>query len=289
MKYFISLLFILLFGTLFSQGVLVKNQSQLLNKSINCMVGDNYALWTGSDKGLNRIEILIDSVTHVSARPTTKPVLSICNDHKLLWVGITGKGLYLFDKRTYVFKGKFKKELGSKSINFIEKKGTLLFLLTEKNESFVINLKDSTIKAESKSESINYNSTKSLLHKGTKYRASKKGILILNRAGAEQEVVIKEVLEDSTTVLKLDSSQLTKKHIKTNKADSNVISESEVLVESSLNQRSAASEKYYLKDYLWLLFPLIAIYTFILVKILSMKYKKDIRILEDEVLKLKKK
>ncbi|MFT6715926.1 MAG: hypothetical protein ACJA0Q_000555 [Saprospiraceae bacterium] len=275
MRYFISVLLILFCLVGFAQEFIsIKNQSTLLSQTINCLDSDEFALWVGSNKGINRIELKGDSVIDVSARQTSKPVLSICNDNKYLWVGIAQKGLYLFNKRTYIFKGKFKIELGSKDIVFLEKTGKQLYVQTKSKESYVIDLSDTTIKS-TKLDSPVFKEKIKVLLKGSQYKASDEGVLVLTMS---------KIIQDNNEVqdTALGVTEIRKKI----KVKSPIV-EVEVVPGNNSAEKDppVLDSNSKCSNYLWILVVSLLVYSFIFFKLVSYKYKKDIKVLEDEILK----
>jgi len=281
MRYFVSFFLILTSIVGVAQEFShVKNQKDFLSKSINCVGADEYALWIGSDKGINRVELDKDSITEISARETSKPVLSICNDNKYLWVGIAQKGLYLFNKKKYVFVGKFKKQLGSKDITQLKKEGNQLFVRTKSKESFVINLSDTSIQEHDLNDGFDQRTVMIASFRGNKYKASKEGLLLLNTAVA---VVGNETVQDTTITNEGNVQTVADKAVIQKITVEEEVNESAVNVDGGL-----CESKKGFSNYLWILILSVLAYSFILVKVVSFKYKKDIKILEEELLKTKK-
>lgn len=282
MRYFASVFLVLVSLVGFAQeSVYVKNQKDLLSKSINCLGADEYALWVGSDKGINRVELVKDSVVDMTARQTSKPVLSICNDNKFLWVGIAQKGLYLFNKKKYVFKGKFKKELGSKDIVQLKKEGSQLFVQTKSNESFVISLVDTSIQKNDLNDVFAQNTTKTASFKENKYKASKEGLLLLT---PNDKVLVSNngVVQDTSTVTAANIQVGKDKEVKS-KMD--VKDEVNHLPATTVEEVTESKKDY--SNYLWILIVSVIAYSFVLIKVVSYKFKKDIKILEEELLNTK--
>jgi ligand-binding sensor domain-containing protein len=181
----------------------VKNQSSLLSRSLNCIDAGEFALWVGSDKGINRIEITKDSISQVSARQTSKAVLSICNDNNFLWVGIAQKGLYLFDKRSYVFEGHFKKQLRLTNITSINKVGGKLLLKTKSNNNFVVDLSDTSLHSSSLNDPIKDKFNDFVSYQGQKYQASSTGLFVRKANSNGDDLVA--VKDTSAQVLQKDT------------------------------------------------------------------------------------
>lgn len=288
MRIFVSVLLGFIVHTGFSEeSDVVKNQNGLLSQSINCIEASGFALWVGSDKGINRVEIDGDSVTQVSSRQTTKPVLSICDDNKFLWVGIAQKGLYLFNKKTYKFEGKFKKELGSKHIISLKKEANQLFVQTKSNEFYVVILSDTSIQSNSLKNSFFEELRKVVVFKGNRYKGSDKGILLLTSNAIKetgdvfQDSVSEIVAHDTVVGNQLLEPELNSELESKVKADKQ-------LSQPEVSEVHAMKVKNEIDYYLWILIPALLFYSFILVKVVTLKFKKDIKVLEDELLKTKK-
>lgn len=255
----------------------VKNQNLLLSTSLNCIDAGQFALWVGSDKGINRVEVLGDSIFEVSARQTSKAVLSICNDNEYLWVGIAQKGLYLFNKRTYVFKGRFKKQLGLTNITSITKVGGELFLKTKSNSNYVIDLSDTSLHSSDVNNSIKHNANGVVSHRGQRYQASSVGLMMLQ---VNSKNVSSNASEDTIAVVQKEAVVP-----KESQLGASGLVKQEGLIKS--DEIPVEQEKDIL-TYLWMLLPVLGLYSFLLVKIVSRKYKRDIKVLEDEILKRNK-
>jgi hypothetical protein len=294
MKVLLSIVFGLIICNGFSQShSLLKNQERLLSKSINCIDAGDYALWVGSDKGINRVELVGDSISEVTARQTTKPVLSLYNDGKFLWVGIGQKGLYLFDKKTYEFQGKFKKQLGISNIVAIDKKNDQILIFTDEKEAYAIKSKGTRIDRIPTTDSlIKWSSTKytrsvanankisildSVSFKNNLYELSIIG-LIVTKGGVVNPFVKDTVVATNMTDVLVDSvsDKTIVESSKEAKPNSNVPVQ-------KLNENCSDW-----LSYLWVLVLALGCYTFIVIKLISFKFKKDIKILEDELLKAKR-
>lgn len=286
MSRIITLMFISLFLQKgFTQDVIkVKNQESLLMTSNNCVEAGDFALWIGSDKGINRIEIENDSIKEVSTRQTTKPVLSICDDNKHMWVGIKGKGLYLFNKTTYIFKGKFKREIGQKDIATIKKKGSYLYLKTDDNKTFIVDLADTSIKESNRKQTILEEVNGKVTFKQQVFSLSPEGQLQITVA-EKSPVAKKEELHLVTdgSLIADERKELKLKTIIKTEVNSPEEPISEVSESASEKQCDEQSLSYF-----WMLIPALLLYTLTLIRFVSRKYKRDIRVLEDELLKTKK-
>lgn len=284
MKNIIAILLVFVAGQLIAdQQVLVKNQGGFLSSKLSCVNFDQYALWLGSDKGINRLELQGDSVIEVTERRTSKPVLALTNDGDFLWVGIKEKGLYLFNKKTYEFTGKFKKDLGKEDLVLMEKVGKQLNIFTKSRRLFIVDLQAEILhevaleKIQERKFSKEFvNSTKKgdfsyfkqVNFNDHQYFVTQTGLLVktdqISPAKNEPEKTeVKSIIQKPLKTIPQQKKREQK--------------------EQTLNQDKQQS------SYWLLLFPALILYTLVLVKLVSNKYKKDIRIIEEELLSMKKK
>jgi hypothetical protein len=204
--------------------------------------------------------------------------LSICNDNNFLWVGIAQKGLYLFDKRSYVFEGHFKKQLRLTNITSINKVGGKLLLKTKSNNNFVVDLSDTSLHSSSLNDPIKDKFNDFVSYQGQKYQASSTGLFVRKANSNGDDLVA--VKDTSAQVLQKDTIDQQE-----SKLVSSVIVKQDKLIKN--DQRTDEQEKD-VSAYLWMLIPVLFLYSFLLIKVVSRKYNKDIKILEDEILKKKK-
>jgi len=291
MKVVLSVVFgLIVFSGLSQEFKLIKNQDQLLSRSINCIDAGDYALWIGSDKGINRVEVIGNTISEVTARQTTKPVLSLCNDGKFLWVGISEKGLYLFNKTTYTFVGKFKQKLGTANLELIRKEGDKLIIGTKNQGSYFVNLTDTSL--HSNGASLAKVKVNVIFNKAV-FKGSDNGILIQSSSVSNQ-IAESKVLLDSLDTLNVSDSIVGLEYGLSNavgQENSEMDSVAKIDLEEGQKQAAEVNESKissFDSKFLWILFPVIFLYSLVLVKIVARRYKRDIRILEEELLKTKK-
>ena len=120
-------------------------QSGYIYGPANCLATGPAAIWIGGAKGLVRFDPFNDKKEYFSGRPTSRPVLSLAEAGTHLWAGIQEKGLYLFDKKSYQFKGYFKNELGTSDVVLLKSITDGLLVLTKEGVAYQISFPDSTI------------------------------------------------------------------------------------------------------------------------------------------------
>lgn len=119
--------------------------SVLTHNHVNDLVQGKHAFWFATDSGINRGSIEQTRIKEVTFRRTSKPVLSMADHDSYLVVGIASKGLYLFDKKTYLFRGLHKKTLGKSDIVSISKVQKGFLLSTNQKKNYLLNLEDSIL------------------------------------------------------------------------------------------------------------------------------------------------
>ena len=276
----------------FAQGfVLVKNQQDLLSQALYDFDHDNNVIWLGTSQGISSLEIREDSVVKMTNRTTSKPVLSLCDYKKYLWVGIQGKGLYLFNKSNYLFRGMFKAVLGKKDLVNIEKIKEELIIYTDRKEIFVVNLTDTTVRLvnddqlERYEAKDNHKMRDTLLFRSELYKLSNNGLLIFKESFAADTPV-----QEKKTSVNV-AGELFQEQKLVPSSNASITKESEALEDAAQFddiEKDLTSELEGESNYFWLVFlPCIGLYTVVLIKVVSRKLKKDIKVLEDELLKIK--
>ena len=287
-----------------------------------CIVSGPSALWIGGEKGLVRIDPSEASEGFFSGRPTSKPVLSLLDASTHLWTGIQGKGLYLFNKENYKFKGYFKKELGTSDILLMQDTEAGIVLLTRLGQAYKIRLTDTTISTAS--DQIKSSLTSSLSEKktavsfgGFSFSFNNKSVLKSNKNGNSTVVgatqlsdfkglasafredflvflmrdglllytASKDSIDFSMSSTQTNGGLLTKKMEKVSEQAQSTVGEQEeqTIANSTENETPCIAHN---SANIWLLCC-----TFLIVLLsvffgLRKKYRKDIKTLEAEILRL---
>lgn len=252
-------------------------------KGVKSIVSDDYAVWVGTEEGIKRLEVQLDSVVAISERKTSKPVLSLMNEKEVMWVGIESKGVYLFDKKTYQFKGKFKKQLGRADVILIEREKEKIKFYTMSGKCFEMT-RDSSLQFISDSVKIDLSPNIATKFKGNVIEIRSNRLFFRDQ---DQSVKDQDSIVDMVDSLRVANT--VEQGLGLSKKEE---SESILLEEKQAVNLSSPTECQEGCSGLWYLTigTIVIGYSLLLYFFIAKKFKKDIRVLEDQLLKeLKKK
>ncbi len=285
--------------------VRIRTNDLPVNTKINCYTMDLPFVWLGTNKGIYAIEFIEDgSVKEVTHRKTSKPVLALLNTGRKLWTSIEKKGIYIFDKKTYQFKGFAKKCIGNSSVKGIVEDKASLYLIESNGTAFLVDLLDSSC---FKSSNIKENNaivekSDSVLHTqqklnrelindnlSTKFSFLSKEVYDL---GTKRIVVAKQGLlyytasrvkpKEATNVNSSALNTSSKEKLSKEATDTlTSLNEGESMAEDAVSCSNPKHTSYLLLTGVFLLNTLLVFW------LTKRKYQKDIVVLENEILKKK--